>query len=392
MARNDDLCRRLGLQYLWSVLVVDDDRLVFTSATHTNVNDPTSPRAAFFETHHDPAAFSPALGPDLAPSFSTFQNEWGEGRQVLIPRRDALGRTYIFGASVQLTELNGMMRQTVLTSIVLGLGIFCCAFLFSLMVSRLFSAPIVALTEAAGQMATGDLDAPLPFVRNRELQSLAHSLDRMRQELKQHLAEVRESEEKYRVLFESFPLGITVTDKDGQILETNAIAEVLLGVSAQEHEQRAIDGAEWRIIRSDGSPMPAAEYASVIALRENRRVENVETGIVKSGNEITWLNVTAAPIPLENYGVVVTYGDITRQKQAEEALRESEERLRLAHKATNDVVWDWDVVHDTQRWNEAGTVVFGWSDIVEAPQPAGWWTERVHPQDGSGWKKDSLRW
>ena len=29
--RNDDLCRRLGLQYLWSVLHVEDDRLVFTS-------------------------------------------------------------------------------------------------------------------------------------------------------------------------------------------------------------------------------------------------------------------------------------------------------------------------------------------------------------------------
>ncbi|MCK7504951.1 MAG: hypothetical protein MZV70_13315 [Desulfobacterales bacterium] len=32
VARNDDLCRRLNLQYLWSVLLIDN-RFVFTSAT-----------------------------------------------------------------------------------------------------------------------------------------------------------------------------------------------------------------------------------------------------------------------------------------------------------------------------------------------------------------------
>jgi PAS domain S-box-containing protein len=62
-------------------------------------------------------------------------------------------------------------------------------------------------------------------------------------------------------------------------------------------------------------------------------------------------------------------------------LNESEERLRLANKATNDVVWDWDVINDTERWNEAGTVVFGWTEIVERPVTAAWWVERVHPDD-----------
>ncbi len=74
-------------------------------------------------------------------------------------------------------------------------------------------------------------------------------------------------------------------------------------------------------------------------------------------------------------------GAMIETKQSEEALRESEERLRLAHKATNDVVWDWDIVHDAQRWNDAGTAVFGLTDIVERPQTADWWVERVHPDD-----------
>ncbi len=65
------------------------------------------------------------------------------------------------------------------------------------------------------------------------------------------------------------------------------------------------------------------------------------------------------------------------------SLRESEVRLRLTHQATNDVVWDWDVVRDLQQWNAAGAAVFGWYDIVDAPQSAGWWVERVHPDDRS---------
>ena len=111
--------------------------------------------------------------------------------------------------------------------------------------------------------------------------------------------------EKYRVLFDMFPMGITVADKDGKILESNREAERLLGISKAEQERRAIDGTEWKIIRPDGSLMPAEEYASVRALKENRLVENIEMGIVKGKDNLTWINVTAAPFG--DYGVVVTY-------------------------------------------------------------------------------------
>jgi len=73
--------------------------------------------------------------------------------------------------------------------------------------------------------------------------------------------------------------------------------------------------------------------------------------------------------------------DITRRKKEEARLAETEQRLRLANKATSDVIWDWDVATDTQRWNEAGKLVFGWTEIVDGPVNAQWWVERIHPED-----------
>ncbi|MBF0100971.1 MAG: PAS domain S-box protein [Desulfobacterales bacterium] len=137
---------------------------------------------------------------------------------------------------------------------------------------------------------------------------------------KQAEAHLQVSLSKYKVLFETFPIGISITDAEGKILETNRISKELLSIPQSEQTKRQIDGSEWQIIRPDGSPMPAEEYASVKAFKEGRLVENVEMGVVKNNGDITWINVTAAPIPMKGYGVAITYGDITARKQAEERI------------------------------------------------------------------------
>ncbi|HWK08966.1 MAG TPA: ATP-binding protein [Vicinamibacterales bacterium] len=61
-----------------------------------------------------------------------------------------------------------------------------------------------------------------------------------------------------------------------------------------------------------------------------------------------------------------------------EALRKAEERLRLAARAANDALWDWEIQTDTLWWNEAWETLFGYRSA--APTFA-FWMSLVHPDD-----------
>ncbi|MCX6303450.1 MAG: PAS domain S-box protein [Bacteroidetes bacterium] len=138
---------------------------------------------------------------------------------------------------------------------------------------------------------------------------------------------------KYKALFDVLPVGITISDAEGHIIESNKVAGTLLGISPEEQEKRLINGEEWSIIRPDGTIMPASEYPSVRALTERRQIDNKVMGIVKDGRQVTWINVSAAPVPLEGYGVAIAYSDITEQKKGEAGLLKAMLDAETANKA-----------------------------------------------------------
>lgn len=147
-------------------------------------------------------------------------------------------------------------------------------------------------------------------------------------ELEKKLREYRSAAQKYHALFQQFPFGITISDENGGILETNVVAEELLGILKEEHESKSINPEDWNIIRPDGSPMPLEEWAAVVALRENRVVSKV-MGVVGQDGAAAWFNVAAAPLHLKGYGVVITYHNITDKIQTEQALKDSEKRFQM---------------------------------------------------------------
>ncbi|MDF5709437.1 MAG: PAS domain-containing protein [Nostoc sp. S4] len=72
--------------------------------------------------------------------------------------------------------------------------------------------------------------------------------------------------------------------------------------------------------------------------------------------------------------------DITERKLAEEQLRQSEERFQVVARATNDILWDWDLLTNKVWWNQALQTLFGYS-IEQINFTAQWWSEQIHPDD-----------
>lgn len=66
--------------------------------------------------------------------------------------------------------------------------------------------------------------------------------------------------------------------------------------------------------------------------------------------------------------------------RAEAALRQSEQRYRLVSLATNDVIWDWDVINERLQWNECAQTLFGYTSDQVGSYPL-WWDEHLHPDD-----------
>jgi two-component system sensor histidine kinase/response regulator len=203
-----------------------------------------------------------------------------------------------------------------------------------------------------------------------ELKTAYRKLESFNSELEQQIGirtkellkakeKAEESETKYRKLFEVLPVGATISDAAGNILDSNQMSESLLGLSEEEQSKRKIDGQEWGIINKDNSTMDSDEYASTIALKENRLVKDIEMGIVKGTDEVTWISVNATPINLEGYGVVIAYNDITERKRAVQELKESEAKLRELN-ATKDKLFSI-ISHDLKSPLNS---VLGFSDLL----------------------------
>lgn len=170
---------------------------------------------------------------------------------------------------------------------------------------------------------------------------------------------------------------VTITDVNGKITYVNQAQTKLF--NREKHE---IIGMPTEMFGDDSEYGPNQKEIIKKTLSEgDLRIEVVNFAADGSAH---FMDCRTQVIHDKNGNAIALSGiatDITERKKFELALHESEERLRLAHKATRDVVWDWDIVNDLQNWNEAGAAVFGWTDIINTPKSSKWWEERVHADD-----------
>jgi PAS domain S-box-containing protein len=72
--------------------------------------------------------------------------------------------------------------------------------------------------------------------------------------------------------------------------------------------------------------------------------------------------------------------DITERKRAEEAVRSSEEQLRLALKGANAAAWKWNIETGEATWSPEMYVLHG-RDPETVPPSYDEWLASVHPED-----------
>ena len=97
-----------------------------------------------------------------------------------------------------------------------------------------------------------------------------------------------------------------------------------------------------------------------------------------------YARVRAAPQLDEAGGILRWYGvteDVHDQERAQLAQHEAEERYRLAAQATNDAIWDCDLVADTIDWGENAALVLGVEGGPLGRTPGQWWIDRLHPEE-----------
>ncbi|MBC8769365.1 PAS domain-containing protein [Arenibacter sp. BSSL-BM3] len=92
-----------------------------------------------------------------------------------------------------------------------------------------------------------------------------------------------------------------------------------------------------------------------------------------------WLDVSAFPSK-ESNGLTVYFKDVTTRKEALDQIKYSNERFLKIARATQDAIWDWDVLNKTLFWGIGFKERFG-HEVIENNINLEKWSSLVHPKD-----------
>lgn len=196
---------------------------------------------------------------------------------------------------------------------------------------------------------------------------------------------IKNSEEKYRTLYENMSQGVFYQTADGKITDTNDAALKMLGLTRDQFLGKDSFDSRWKVINENNEIIPPEKHPTMIALSTGKPVINQTVGVfIPETGKFNWVIINAIPQyrPGEDnpYQVFASMQDITRRKMAEDALKISEDRLSKTMIAANDGIWDWDlktgyVYFDPRYYTMAGY------EVNEFPHQFDEFRNRVHPDD-----------
>ncbi|NCP40309.1 MAG: diguanylate cyclase [Rhodoferax sp.] len=141
---------------------------------------------------------------------------------------------------------------------------------------------------------------------------------------KQTQTALRASENVFRTLFETSPVGVIYHDPEGRITAANPAAQRILGLSLDQLQGRTSMDPRWHAIHEDGSDFPGDQHPIFLALRTGQPQFNVVMGVAVPERDDVWILVSATPL-LENGKVVqayATFEDITDRHLMQQKIRQ----------------------------------------------------------------------
>lgn len=174
--------------------------------------------------------------------------------------------------------------------------------------------------------------------------------------------------------------GVFALDASGTIVLFNKAAAQLSGYTAREALGQPYDA----ILRFRDTDGKTPKTAFITKAQSGERSEMAHhTVLVRKDGTLLPVADSAAPIfdaEGNQQGIIVVFRDVTTEAKFQTALEESNERFKLASQATNDVVYDLDLVEGKLSWNDSLYDAYGYT-----PEQVGdtleWWTDHIHPDD-----------
>ncbi|MDD5361930.1 MAG: PAS domain S-box protein [Ignavibacteria bacterium] len=182
---------------------------------------------------------------------------------------------------------------------------------------------------------------------------------------------LKKSELEYRNLFESANDAIIIFEPVSEIiLEVNKKACDIYGYTKEEFTKISLKQMSVNVERG--------EKYILETIKDGSKKDYDTRHYTKQGKV---LNILSNASVIEYHGqtaILSINRDITEKKKAEERLQQSEERFQLASLATNDVIYDWDLLKNTGWFSESFKRLFGYDNSMVLFDD---WEKMIHPDD-----------